>query len=280
MNKTILGEGDTTLVLDGRVYKVFVCDDDDFTVPWNRSDGHGPVSEWTTRDKRPGEWILSQDRSSRRFYDAAGAMRIALSDGWGLGDEAKAELLERLAVPRVVRRSARGQPGIETVTIPGRDRNKPLTRGEIAAEAVRRDFEFLQGWCDDDWRYIGVVVVHVPHGVDAASVKIDYAHALWGIESDAGEYMFEVATGLAGEIAAELDAERLALRGRLVTLHQEISQMIKHAVAIGAQLSVQADCTNLVALTRRAVEPLREQRAEIINHLREIRNIPKGDDHG
>jgi hypothetical protein len=54
--------------------------DSDTGAPWEAHDGHGPVSEWTSRDKRPGERVLCADRGSHRFYDFAGAVRIAKAD--------------------------------------------------------------------------------------------------------------------------------------------------------------------------------------------------------
>ena len=39
---------------------------DDATPPWERDDGTGDVSEWTTRAKRPGERVLNEERSQKR----------------------------------------------------------------------------------------------------------------------------------------------------------------------------------------------------------------------
>lgn len=56
--------------------------DDDSAAPWEEEDGHGPVSDWTARDKRPGELVLCSDGTKRRYYDANEARKIALMDGW------------------------------------------------------------------------------------------------------------------------------------------------------------------------------------------------------
>lgn len=181
---------------NGRTYRVNIEPDEGHGAPWDECDGHGPVSEWTTRDKRPGEWLLRSDRGHKRYYDAQEAMRIALRDGWGLSDAAKAELVQRLARPRVLRRA------VETVTIPGRDPAKPLTKREIAAEAVRRDFEYLRRWCNDQWSYVGVIVTDVTGADDPDDVETDYTNALWGVESDCEEYIAEVAHELADAIVA------------------------------------------------------------------------------
>lgn len=99
-----------------------VIDDDTGGAPWEQCDGHGPVSEWTARDKRPGERVLCEDRPSKRFYDFAEAVRIAKRDGWDT------------------------QP------------YGTGTANERAARAAEADYKFLRSWCNDDWRYIGVAV--------------------------------------------------------------------------------------------------------------------------
>ena len=118
--QTILFDGDT-FTHDGHTFIVSV----DHGAPWKEEDGHGPVSEWTSRDKKPGEWVLSSDRGSKRFYDAAEATRIAKRDSWGLTDEEKAKLATKLG--------------------------RTATKGEVTAEAVRLDFEHLRGWANDKY---------------------------------------------------------------------------------------------------------------------------------
>jgi len=93
--------------------------DEDSGPPWEACDGHGPVSEWTTRDKRPGERLLCSDRNSKRYYDFAGAIKLAKKDGWD-------------APPY-----------------------KTGTKGEQALRAVESDYEHLRRWCNDDWHYVG-----------------------------------------------------------------------------------------------------------------------------
>lgn len=56
--------------------------DDSCGTPWDEEDGHGPVSGWERRDKRPGELILCSDNGCHRFYDFQEAVRIARKD-WG-----------------------------------------------------------------------------------------------------------------------------------------------------------------------------------------------------
>jgi hypothetical protein len=90
--------------------------------PWDNSDGHGPVSEWTRREKLPSERVLSSDHGSCRYYDFQEAVRIAKRDGWDA---------------------------------------KPFntgTKGEQAARAVEADFQHLKAWCNDEWHYAGYTV--------------------------------------------------------------------------------------------------------------------------
>jgi hypothetical protein len=65
-------------------FKVEFTDDTGAGAPWGNSDGHGVVSEWTTRPKRAGELLLNQDRNSKRYYDFAEACRTALREGWDM----------------------------------------------------------------------------------------------------------------------------------------------------------------------------------------------------
>jgi hypothetical protein len=115
---------DAWITHKGRVYRVTVDQDTDMGPPWKEHDGHGPVSDWTTRAKRPCELVLSTDRHSRRYYDFAAACRQARAEGWN-------------AAP---------------YDIPGE------TRGQQAARAVLADYQHLKAWCDDRWTWAGVTV--------------------------------------------------------------------------------------------------------------------------
>ena len=96
--------------------------------PWEEHDGHGEVTGWERRDKRPGEWILCGDRGAKRFYNFAGAMKTARADGWGIGDEALAVLERGLG--------------------------RKATKGEVFEAAVKSDFEYLAGWANDRWTWL------------------------------------------------------------------------------------------------------------------------------
>ncbi len=116
---TRLDDGETFEHM-GLSFKVEFEADEFGQTPWD-DDGHGPVSDWTTRDKHPGERVLHSDRNSKRYYDFAEAVKLALKDGW----------------------DAPPYTG---------------TKGERAARAAEADYERLRAWCNNDWYYIGVVV--------------------------------------------------------------------------------------------------------------------------
>ena len=96
--------------------------DQDYNPPWIENDGHGPVTEWTRRDKRPGEIILCQDSGVKRYYDFQAAVKQAKRESWGIA---------------------------------GRTFK---TRGEQAAAAAMVDYQYLRGYCKGDWHYIGVII--------------------------------------------------------------------------------------------------------------------------
>ena len=103
-----------TIIVQGRDFAVMVEPDAAMRAPWEEYDGHGIVSEWTSRDKRPGERVLSQDRGSFRYYDVAATMRKARAERWG-----------------------------SNLTGSARER---------AAKAVEADFDYCQRWARDDDR--------------------------------------------------------------------------------------------------------------------------------
>lgn len=108
----------------GYTFRVRYPRDEDMGEPWKEHDGHGIVSEWTRREKRPGERILIEDRGSRRYYAVAASTRIARRDGWGCGEPSHTH----------------------------------LTRGDEIVCAVEQDYQHLRAWCQDEWHWIGVVV--------------------------------------------------------------------------------------------------------------------------
>ena len=142
-----VGDGDYIVCFaEGFKVRAVIRRDEFMGEPWKEHDGHGPVSEWTTRDKRPGERILVADdrlySKMRRYYDVERAVTIAKRDGWD-------------APPY-----GEGTPG------------------ERAARAVERNFQALRAWCHDEW-YWGSM--HLEVSFRAVELD-DCAASLGGIE--------------------------------------------------------------------------------------------------
>lgn len=142
--------------------------------PWKAEDGHGPVSGWERRDKTPGEWVLSEDRGSKLFYDAREALAIAKRDGWGLCPEESSKLAATLG--------------------------RTPTKGEIAARAVEMDFQHLRDWARDRWYYVGYTLETTGlEGGEARRPAYPLADSLWGIDSSSMEDFAEEAFSAAAE---------------------------------------------------------------------------------
>lgn len=122
-------KGEIIDLQDGYSALVRMTQDADHDAPWDDCDGHGIVSEWTTRDKMPGELVLSESGKNKRFYDFAASIKIARRDGWD-------------AEPY-----------------------KTGTKGEQAHRAVMSDYNFLRAWCNDEWCYVGVIIELRRNGV-------------------------------------------------------------------------------------------------------------------
>ena len=173
----------TTITRNGLTFRVTHEQDTDHGAPWEACDGHGPVSEWTSRDKLPGELVLNSDGRQCRYYDYAEACRIARRDGWD-------------APPY-----------------------KTGTARQRAARAARADFEYLRAWCSDEWTYMGVIV----ELLDDDGEAVDSA-SLWGIESDAGEYLDEVAAELVDELTSAAPEKLRTKAASLQALADRIAQ--------------------------------------------------------
>lgn len=179
-NEVIAGEKIETTANSLR-FVAEIEQDNDMRAPWDEEDGHGPVSDWTRRSKAPGELILNKDRESYRYYDLAEATKIARKEGWGCGEAQRED----------------------------------ESKGAYAARAARHDFERLKAWCEDEWFYVAVVVTayHGETGIELGRAS------LCGIESDAGDYLTEVANELLGE--AEADAQATLAKLRATGEHSE-----------------------------------------------------------
>ena len=164
---------DDIITHEGARFLVLFEHDGDAGPPWENGDFHGPVSDWTSRDKRPGEVVLHADRGSKRFYDFAEATRQAKAQGWGVSEEELNILRHRL----------------------GRE----PTRKEIVKRAVECDFKHLKGWCGGVWSY-QTVIVHMVDANDEIIENPDYEQMMSGVEDGDNSYLEETAHELAGEI--------------------------------------------------------------------------------
>jgi len=169
-----------TVTYRGLTFDVTTEFDDGADAPWD-SCGHGVVSNWTTRNPEPGERVLAVDGHnghSRRYYDMTASLAIAKKDGWGLPDE----------------------------------KAKGLKPHQITAQAVEDDFQFLRGWCADEWHYVIVIVtLH----------DTDYSLSTCNVEDRDG-YVLQVATDLASELFDELPERITADIKRLEALQKEV----------------------------------------------------------
>lgn len=165
-------------------FRLDVAPDYGIDPPWEHEDGHGPVrrvyaesyySRGAPRDKRPGERVLWADRHEFLLYDWQEAMKTARRDRWGLADEDRAKLAARL----------------------GRE----PTAGEVCAESVARDFEYLRRWCDGGWWWTCLRVTLLD--VEGEPVD-DFTEYLGGVESDSEDYAKECARDMAAQIVHEI----------------------------------------------------------------------------
>lgn len=202
----MLTDGDT-FEAEGRTFLVRVHRDDDMGPPWEEHDGHGPVTGWERRkDKLPGELVLCEDRGSRRFYDFQEACRIARRDGWGWLPGDLETFRDEAGMWHARVKAQRLQPALfesvaadinEAIRATYAAHRATMTARAYAAGAARQNFERLRKWCADQWFWVGVEIELLDRDGDGTGEKA----ALWGIESDAGDYLDEVARELVAEIA-------------------------------------------------------------------------------
>ena len=156
--------------------------------PWKLYDGHGIVSEWTSRDKRAGELILYKNRGQYLYYDLQETIKTARQEGWGIG----------------------------------REDNAGKTKGQIAYEAVMRNFKYLRDWCNQEWWYCGVTATVIEDWMGNDVSDMDIGGRLWGIEDGYGEYGRNAESYIkevADDLAREAEHEYLKQTGELWRLH-------------------------------------------------------------
>lgn len=209
----MLYDGDT-FEHDGNTFKVTFPRDDYHGAPWDEEGGHGPVSEAPRgrnyhgyTSKAPGEMLLGDGW----IYDFAEACRIARRDGWGPAFyqqivETSANGLRRINAHWYIGRELHAftsywSDDLNPCYADARDAMRasyPSARAYAAAAAMA-DFDRLRRWCAGHWCYVGVVVELCD---DEGETVGGYSASLWGIESDAGDYLEEVARELADEVIA------------------------------------------------------------------------------
>lgn len=140
---------------NGKTYRVEFHFDHDSGAPWKEYDGRGVVSEWETRDKKPGEVIISSDHGFKRFYNVAATIAIAKRDGWGVS-------------------------GINT---------RGMSKAKTAAVAVQHDLKRMRDWCSGAWHWCGIVVFPLTDAGDELRSKNE---SVWCIESDDEDSINEI----------------------------------------------------------------------------------------
>jgi len=158
------GDGDMLRCdVEGFTITAAIHHDSDSGAPWKENDGHGPVSEWTSRGKSAGERVLISDRHCSRYYNFSEAVKIAKRDGWGVAG----------------------------------GKQEKETDAQYATRAAEHDFSVIKAWCNDEWSWCGIVVTASREGIELGTAS------LWGIElnypgSD-NAYLLEVANELLPE---------------------------------------------------------------------------------
>lgn len=160
----------------GHNFRVQLPFDEDMGAPWEKHDGHGIISEWTSRDKAPGERVLCEDHGHKRYYDIKATIAIAKKDGWGCSHGSLKD---------------------------GKYTHSHKTKKEAVACAVDQDFERMKAWCNDEWHWCGVVVTML----NDEDEETELADSLWGIEDDSDDYLDDVANELADNLIARQQKE-------------------------------------------------------------------------
>jgi len=184
-----------TREIDGRKYHIEWQYDYTSGRPEGESDGHGvcvdinfdPATFGEDHDpEEDGELDLEEvvrhkmmrvlDTASRRqtwyrVYDVWETMKVAKANGWrDLKWEAE---------------------------------HPNATEEEKLMAAVDADFNYLQGWYDDDWHWCGITVILLDEEGDPTGDEA----SLWGLTSDDAECHEEVIKELASEIQRQVKRE-------------------------------------------------------------------------
>ena len=164
---------DTFSPAPGYVARVYY--DDALRNPWDEEDGHISPEYFDRRDHVPSGWTIMPTYGRGYWaFDLGAALLKAAREKWGLDP------------------SSREYKGIRV-----KDGHKKPTRSQIRYAAVKADARRMAEYINGDWHYVVV-------SVSREEEEENYEHAVWGIESDCGDYLHEVAVDLIGEIAKGL----------------------------------------------------------------------------
>jgi len=168
--------------------------DTDNDAPWNDSDGHGKVRisncrgndySYTYGDKKPGERPLNQaERNEHQYYyDWQDATKQAKRDGWN---------------------------------------TKPYDAQNRITRAVQADFDYLRGYINQDWFYVGVTVTILDDDGD----PVGESDSLWGVETFK-DYHRECAKELANELTSKYiaDQKTAALANHIARRYQDAQNL-------------------------------------------------------
>ena len=174
---------DDTIEHSGITVQIRYEPDYDHGAPWDEDCGHGDIRQvdcsWGRPDKRPGEVILYSHRGAYWLYDYQGAIKKAKAEGWGCRQ------VDNWGLPR-----------------------PPMTKNQIAAQAVKEDMDFLRGYLQGDWGYVGIIVTALNE--DGDEVGQD---SCWGFETHQGFHLEmgqEMALDLAKQVYEDKEAEAAA----------------------------------------------------------------------
>lgn len=134
---------------NGWYWKVKFEHDSDHERPEEWDDGRG-ITSWERRSLEKWEhgWVLVWDRYSPLLYDYKASLEKALKDGWDA-------------------------PPYHTGT-----------KLEQATRAVKQDYDYLRGYYNQDWWYVGMIV----ELYDEDDHLID-EDSCWGYESNCMDYL-------------------------------------------------------------------------------------------
>ena len=144
-------------------------DDDDHGPPWEDCDGHGVITGWVPRMDHMEGWYLNRCGSSYRYYDYKATLPKAIKEQWDA-------------------------PPYRTGT-----------KLEQAMRAMRADYEYLRGWCHDEWWYVGLIVTLR----DENGRELD-EESCWGYESMCVDYIASEARSWAAHMIRKARDEKRA----------------------------------------------------------------------